>query len=88
MRYRLRTLMIVMTLGPPILAIAIIFWPWSLVPIFAGVPSGFLAAASWRYFRENSLPRWFAALMAVAIAVPAWALTALVLAFWFVPWGP
>jgi hypothetical protein len=72
LRYRLRTLLIVLAVEPLILAV--MYWTWPPITIVSGVPAMFLAIASWRYSRENSLPRWFSALLAAMIAVPAWVL--------------
>lgn len=86
MRYRLRTLLILLALAPLVLAVA--YWTWPPIAIVSCVPGMFLAIASWRYCRENSLPRWFAASLAAMIAVPAWLLTYLVLHVMFIPFGP
>ena len=85
-RFKLRTLLIVLAVAPLILAV--MYWTWPPIAIVSGVPAISLAIASWRYCRESSLPRWFSALLAAMIAVPVWVLAYLVVCVVFFPWGP
>jgi hypothetical protein len=86
LRYKLGTLMIVLAVAP--LVVAIVCWTWPPIAIVAGIPAVFLAIASWRYCRDNSLPRWFAASLVAMIALPTWLLTYLALSVMFIPFGP